>query len=165
MMLLASISLSESSSKGVPLLVEIPVHDDTAPFLITSTKSLLWINQSFNGVVRSAVRSSNWKTESNQFQLDVVRSVRDQSLRCKWGNVLPNTPKGISQAEEYLRSYEMPVFELLTHSETTSWVPDGSALLVPKDRLYLGVVAFITPDAYTVVLHNPSRGMVVLGDW
>lgn len=151
--------------KGTPLFAEVPVHEDTAPYLVTSNKGPLWIDRSFAGVVRSAVLRTPWKEALGETYLGVVRAVRQQGELAEWGNVFPNTPTGYIGAEAYLRSYGLEKFDLLAHGDENPWVPEGSAVLVPTDRMYLGFVGVFNTEAYTVVVHNPSRGMAVLGNW
>jgi hypothetical protein len=157
--------------KGTPLFVELPVPE-TAPYLITSNKGLLWINSSFSGVVRSALLRVNWATVQQDTFCKVVRAVQDQGIELRWGNVLPYTESGVAEARAYLLSYGFKDVELLVSSITGApgevlcpFIPRGCAVLVPKDRAYLGTVSVWGTDVYTVVVHNPSRGMAILGAW
>ena len=151
--------------KGTPLFVEIPVHEDSAPYLVTSNKGPLWIEESLKGVVRSALIKVDPMGVNNHFR-QVVQYVLARGVADHWGNDFPNTPQGRAGAEAYLRSYGLEPTELIAHDEgTNSWVPEGCAVLVPKDRSYLGIVGELGEGAHTVVVHNPSRGMAVLGAW
>jgi hypothetical protein len=162
-------------SKGIPLFVEIPVHDACAPYLITSNKKgLLWIERSFNGVVRSAMRETDWKSSIDGVGLDVIRAIRQRGIEQSWGNTFPLTSDGFTGARDYLKSYGFEDVELLVHNTyelanevVYPSIPAGCAVLVPRDRAYLGILGVLgtNNELWTVVVHNPARGMAVLGDW
>lgn len=173
-MLLHFVHLS-GGSKGIPLFVEVPVHDASAPYLVTSNKKgMLWIEHSFNGVVRSAMLKTDWKSNVDRVSLEVIRAVHQRGVEQVWGNTFPFTPDGVSGARDYLKSYELDDVELLVH-ETFGYpdevvyqaIPAGCAVMVPKDRVYLGILGVlgVSNEQYTVVVHNPSRGMAALGAW
>lgn len=160
--------------KGVPLFVELPVHPDTAPYLVTSNKGLLWIDSSFNGgFVRSAVLRTRWEDTMGHTTYEaVVRCVAQRGRELSWGNQFPATAAGLKGAREHLRSYDLVDCDLLTGKGAAlgegmecPWVPEGCAVLVPRDRSYLGIVGTLGDGAHTVMVHNPSRGMAVLGAW
>lgn len=152
------------ASKGTPLFVEVPVHRETAPYIVTSNKGLLWIDGSFNGVVRSAVLRSSWSSVAGSTSAAVVRSILQRGNDLSWGNSFPFADAGVQAARDYLKTYDLTECDLL-ESGTAPWVPEGCAVLVPKDRSYLGIVGELGEGAHTVVIHNPSRGMAVLGAW
>ena len=152
------------AAKGVPLFVEVPVHPETSPYLVTSNKGMLWIDGSFNGVVRSAVLRSPWNTVAGDTSAAVVRAIRQRGAELSWGNSFPFTDAGLRRARDYLATYDLTECDLL-HRPAAPWVPEGCAVLVPKDRSYLGIVGELGEGAHAVVVHNPSRGMAVLGAW
>lgn len=163
MSLLHPVTMSASPT-GVPLFVEVPVHPDTAPYLVTSNKGMLWIDGSFNGVVRSAVIRSPWGTALRATCVGIVWSILRRGVDLSWGNAFPFTDAGVADAREYLKFYGLEECDLL-QQPSAPWVPEGCAVLVPKDRSYLGIVGELGEGAHTVVVHNPSRGMAVLGAW
>jgi len=152
------------AAKGVPLFVEVPVHPETSPYLVTSNKGLLWIDTSFNGVVRSAVLRSPWDTVAGDTSAEVVRAIHQRGTELSWGNAFPFTDTGLRRARDYLATYDFTECDLL-HRPAAPWVPKDCAVLVPKDRSYLGIVGELGEGAHTVVVHNPARGMAVLGAW
>ena len=164
-MLLQLVDLGSNVS-GTPLFAEVGVHRDSAPYLVASNKGFLWIEEAFKGdVVRSATLRPPWEDHADRISLEIVRAVRTRGLQSEWGNVFANTPKGYQAAEAYLRSYDLDQFELLDHDEKNPWIPEGSSVLVPVDRSYVGILGFFTDKSYIVVVHNPSRGIAVLGPW
>ncbi len=176
MTLLQVVQLPQKGVKGVPLFVEIPVHEDTAPYLVTAHKGPLWIGAPLRGgVVRSAMLRGAWQKDIFKTYYAMTMEVIRQGKERSWGNVFPNTPKGVKAAQEYLESFGLDMLETLDHDThprvngvlhaKNTWIPEGSAVMVPRDRSYLGNVGVWDANTYTVVLHNPARGMAVLGDW
>ena len=156
----------QPGGRGTPLFAEVPVHAETAPYLVLSNKGFIWINSPFRGgFIRSAIVRNNWSEALPDLMLSVVKLVTDQGKKLSWGNHFPNTDDGRKAAEAYLAGYELAPTERLEHGPDHPWIPEGCALLVPKDRSYLGVLAYYDDSQYTVVVHNPARGLVVLGDW
>jgi hypothetical protein len=148
------------------MFAEIPVHPESAPYMVTSNKrGFLWIERCFNtGVVRSALLPTPWESVAEATQTVICLELRRQGLERGWGNVFPFDDQGIASAKDYLKSYGFEDTVLLSHQEFP-WVPDKSAVVVPRDRAYLGIVATWGDSVHTVVLHNPSRGVAILGDW
>lgn len=174
MTLLHLVQLPRSGIGGVPLFIEVPVHEETAPYLVTAHKGPLWIEHPHDrGVVRSAMVRGSWKTDLHKRYFAMTLAVIQRGLERSWGNVFPSD--GEKGAREYLESFGHEDLELLTHDAKprvggvlhakNTWIPEGCAVLVPRDRSYLGSVGVWDDNTYTVILHNPSRGMAVLGDW
>lgn len=162
------------AAKKVPLLIEIPVNGEGAPFLISGLRDWVWIKGSKSGIVRSAVRPGGIPAD---IFTTVTQQVAEKGASAKWGNTLPFSDEGLKKAAAYLKSYGLDQVEALVPVGSTlqaqkgvklsesTWVSSGRAVVVPLDRTYLGLLGTFGPEYYTVVLHNPSRGMVVLGDW
>lgn len=176
MTLLQVVQLPQKGIKGVPLFVEIPVHEEAAPYLVTSHKGPLWMGAPLKGgVVRSAMIRGSWQKDIFKTYYAMTMEIIRQGKERSWGNVFPNTPEGEKGALEYLESYGLDMVETLDHDSPprvngvlhakNTWIPEGSSVMVPRDRSYLGIVGVWDADTYTVVIHNPARGMAVLGDW
>lgn len=157
------------------LFIELPVNEESAPFLVSKTRGLLWLDVAHRKQIRAAVVPG---APSDDLFLRIVREVQSRGVERQWGNSFPNTPEGLTDALGYLRYYEQDELDLLT-SDTefepqpgweavtvcqAPWVPKGCAVVVPQDRQYLGMVGLFK-DAHTVVLNNPTRGMAIVGDW
>ena len=149
-----------------PIMIDnVPVPKECAPFLVTSTRSLLWV-AGHNGGVRLAVRQC---APGDLFR-EVVEQVALRSLEDGWGSVLP--VGGLEEGLGYLESFGVPN-PCFLHSPAwsgptlkggteASWLPNGWGVLIPQDRDYLGV-AYDFGDGYVAgVVHNAARGMVVL---
>lgn len=169
------LQISVLSTQKTGLFVELPVDPEGVPFLVSgAAKRFLWVHSVRQDVVRSAIRSG--PPEESLFS-DVIREVLQQGRALGWGNSFPCNQKGLQGALGYLRFYGFDRLELLCSPGSfpdfegegitlteASWVPPGSAVLVPEDRTYLGTLGLFK-EAHTVVVHNPSRGMAILGSW
>jgi len=157
-----------------PLMMEFPVNPELAPFLVTAAgkSKFIWIPSS-KGRVRVGVRKQD-QVERNDINLDIVREIALVGERSKWGNVHPFTTEGFEQAVEHLKYYGVVDIEVLTGEaglpfivdvpvETCTWLHTGCAVVVPKDRDCVGVFADVGKGFWARV-HNPSRGVAVLGE-
>jgi hypothetical protein len=156
---------------GTPLMTEVPVEGDLAPFLVTSTKSVIWVARATGGRVRSAIRAVN----PNVHFAELLGAVATKSAEEGWGSVFLLSAEGVKQGAAYLREQGFTELTLLVGNDTpdlhppdnvevvpTSWVSAGVAALVPTDREYVGVTLDFGNGAISTVLHNASRGVVVL---
>lgn len=170
-------------------MVEIPVSTDAGPYLVSGTKTLLWIEsvrtgsqplramvagEARSGALRAAVRLGR---PSSSLFMEIVSEVASAGRKRKWGNNFPATSDGIKKAVIYVRSYGVPEIELLisekgslsipkgVKTRKVSWIPEGRAVVVSEDRAYLGLLGTMGESHWTVAVHNPSRGMAVLGRW
>jgi len=148
------------------LMIEVPVSPESGPYLVLGMKKWIWINNSFGGNIRSALRSG----EPVEAEADLVREVVREGAAREWGNLFPYTPEGVTKAREYLAYYGLSDLELLVskgslfRGEERAWVPEGCAVLVPKDKAYLGMLGRFG-SRWSVTMHNAPRGMAMLGAW
>lgn len=161
------------STKGsIPPFVGVSVHAEAAPFLVTGTKSFLWVHTAKKGFIRSMVRSENF---NDGVFLDVVSSIAKKGSELMWGNVFDFSVSGMQQAVGYVKSYGFEDLEILVSEDASAldvddvdrvevgWLTGQQAVVVPKDRNYLGTVGVFGESHYTVIVHNPSRGMAIIG--
>lgn len=202
-----------------PLMVEFTVPEETAPYLVSSSSSVLWVNQTYGpSLIKAAVRS----VSLGAFFREVLDAVVVMGRQQEWGNVHPLTVAGLRAAVDHVASYELAPLELLiprAHPPGSSggavdgdskatlitpelrplieevglpfrpsvWVPDGTIVVVPKDRTYVGVAYQVagrqtapiveadgsTPKPPPVVpteavvkiaaaVHNAARGVAVV---
>jgi len=154
-----------------PLMLDgVPVPREAGPFLITATRELMWVERAFgSGFLRLAVR----KQTTDQLYSDLVAEIAEEGVRRDWGNVQPPTMAGVLEGMNYLHYYDLPDPTLLYGSEfdigaapdmnraPADWLPPSWAVLVP-DRAYVGTVYLFGGGYLGAVVHNPSRGVVVL---
>jgi len=177
----------------VPLMVEYGVSPDTAPYLVSSTSSVMWINAVHPGdMVKAAVR----KMSVDDFFREVLEATMAMGRQQKWGNVHPLTLEGLQAAVEHVEFYDLGPVELLIPRtrpvepdeddervipvdlmppelrpliedmglpfRPSSWVPDSTIVVVPKDRTFVGVVSKITTTQIAGVVHNAARGIAIV---
>lgn len=156
---------------GVPLLVEFQVNPETAPFLVSSSRSFTWVTPKANRI-RSAVRTLDSGGTEDVFR-QLINIVADTGASGQWGNVHPYTPVGFDAARGHLSYYDLVDVEVVAHPDTdvapleldfalrAPWVPVGWAVVLPTDRDFVGFVV-VSGDRYIVVAHNPSRAVAVV---
>jgi len=191
----------------MPLILEFQVPEETAPYLVSSSSSVLWINEAHPGsLIKAAVREST----PGAFFREVIEAVAAMGLQQEWGNVHPLTVEGLQAAIDHVSYYELGPLELLTPRahpagstgedededeappkapwakekpqrvspaalmppglrplleevglpfRPSAWVPEGTVIVVPKDRSFVGVVSQVTPKKIAGVVHNAARSI------
>lgn len=168
--------------KGAPLMMEFKVNPATGPFLVSSTRGVVWVSPR-EPIVRAAFRI----VDSETLFRDVVQSVVETGVASNWGNVHPLNMEGVLAAIAYLRSYELSSLEILMHPgaqkslplsiretdggetvrtlcgfpvEMADWLPPETLIVVPQDRDYVGFFLSYGERGVAVV-HNASRGIAI----
>lgn len=166
--LLKIVSFNKDSKK-TPLAYEFQVDGSSSPFLITNSKSLLWVNAP-NNKIRAGVRLG---CSVKEFFLEVLEEIIAVGLEAEWGNVHSFDQEGIATALDYLKGYDIGSVEVLVNPKSrsllsnlgikitnTHWLPQNYAVFVPQDRDFLGFIGLVGND-FVSVIHNPSRGVSV----
>lgn len=154
-----------------PLLMEFSVNSELAPFLVSSPRSVRWVEKtSQTGNVRAAIR------DREGLERDIVAAVVERGQEAEWGNIHPLTEEGVNACVEHLEYYELGHLELLINPETdvedvefpehlgqhyASWVPVDAVVVVPIDRAFLGTMGTLGRQKTVAVVHNASRGIAV----
>lgn len=163
--------------------MEFPVNPETAPFLVTSTEALLWTMEAFPGdIVRAAIRQK--ATKEDVFR-EAFESIAVMGKEAEWGNSHPFTEAGFTAALGHVLGYDLDDLEFLApmvrekdHKlgaykrpkwmsslslppKPTSWLPDDGAIIVPKNREFVGFIGLVGTGVVAVI-HNASRGIGVL---
>lgn len=156
------------------MLDKVPVPDDpeAGPFLVTSSKDVLWVERAFHGgFLRIAVRQVSLFDVYRQ----IIGATVDKGLERSWGNVLPATKEGIVEGLAYLSYFDLPDTMLLYGEDfdiglapelervPADWLPPTWGVLVPA-REYVGTAYLFGGGNIGALAHNPSRGIVVLRD-
>jgi hypothetical protein len=154
----------------IPQMMEFPVNPELGPFLVSSTRSVLWVNKvSRDSRVRAAVRARAG------LEQEIVASIVDFGTRSEWGNVHPLTSHGVAECVAHLKSYGFDEIEALVSSATSldgitlgdlaleiaDWMPIDCMLILPIDRSFVGTMAVVREGQVMCVVHNASRGMAV----
>ena len=154
--------------KRTPLLFEFKVDNELAPFLVTNSKSVLWVDAP-NDMVRAGVRI---KTTVKDFFMEILDEISTVGDEAEWGNIHEFSSVGVSNAIAYLKSYDVGAIEVLVHPTSapklkikskitrTNWLPENYAVVVPQNRDFLGFIGMIGSD-FVGVVHNPSRGLSI----
>lgn len=184
-----------------PLMVEFPVNPDTAPYLVSSSGGLLWVEESMkptpemwpregapDTIVRVAVRPDVSIGISGFFR-EVLAAVEAKALDLSWGSVQDYTEEGIEEAIAYVSHYDLgglcllypPAYQVrdptsteppplplkdiaLRHNmlpQPCSWMPRHAAVVVPKDREFLGSIGFLGRKGVVIMVHNAARGIAI----
>jgi len=172
----------------IPIMMEFPVNSSLAPFLVSSSKSCLWIRRARNGIVRAATRDV---TSIENYFLDVTKSIIQEGRKREWGNVHSLTVSGIQAAIDHVKFYDLEELEILAHPQMpwgriskkwqtgekdiplallglpiqpAPWLPKHTVLIIPRDRQYVGFV-LLFQERIASVVHNASRGIGVATSW
>ena len=156
--------------KRRPMMLDAVPVPNSGPFLITSTKATMWVDRAFGeGFLRLAVRQQ----PTGDLFRDLVIEIAAEGMRRGWGNVHPPTTDGVLEGIKHLHYYDLPDTTLLYGSEfdigaapdmaraPADWLPPSWGVLVP-DRAYVGTVYLLGDNFLGAVVHNPSRGIIVL---
>tara|TARA_B100000963_G_scaffold317647_1_gene298204 strand:- start:451 stop:918 length:468 start_codon:yes stop_codon:yes gene_type:complete len=151
-------------------MLELPVDPSISPYLISSTKSLMWRDKAFpNNVVRVAIR----KDDVENLYSEVVQAIYETGVDNSWENSYPLSKSGLGKAVSYLKYYGISDVEVLSSEDDllelgssfngvtvskVSWL-NKSYVVVPKDRSYLGSITDFGDNKYAILIHNPSRGI------
>jgi len=112
--------------KGVvPLMLEYTVPEETAPYLVSSSSSVMWITELHpNSTIKAAIREMT----VGEFFREVVEAVAAMGRQQNWGNVHPLTHEGLAAAIDHVAFYELEPLELLiprTHPAMSVSLDDG----------------------------------------
>ncbi len=165
--------VSWPARKGALMLDQVPAPDDpeAGPFLITSSRDVMWVDRAFpGGFLRVAVR----KVTPEALFRSLVEAVAERGSELEWGNVETPTHTGMSKAIEHLQYYGFTDVECL-HGEgfaitetvglptmKVDWLPKKWGIVLPKERSYVGTVYDLGDGVVGAVLHNASRGVAVI---
>lgn len=159
----------EEQDQRVLHMVELPVNRELGPFLVSSTRSVAWVDRvSRESRVRAAVRPRRG------LEQDIVTAVLDLGTRLEWGNVHPMIQRGVDACVAHLREYGFEEIECLASAATTidvdlgptplevvGWMPIDCLVFVPTDRSFVGSLASISPNECLALVHNASRGIAI----
>lgn len=183
--LLHVLRLKPQKKSSIPLMVEVPVNPELAPFLVSSTTGVMWIEEAHPGdIIKAAVRKILSPAE---VFAEIIQAVAKRGAEEQWGNVHPFTQEGVQAAIHHLEFYGLEDVELLVartrgdeHKEgphmrpewlrtetfsvplrPSSWVPEGWVVALPVERNFVGTLAHFSPHQIVLAVHNPSRGLAL----
>jgi len=116
--LLSRLPLPHVKQKGkIPLMMEFPVNEETAPYLVTSMTGMVWIESPMDPspemwaqdapdtVVRVAVRPDAY--QAGRFFKEVFEHVEQAGESRNWGNAHDYTEGGVLAAIEHVSHYDL----------------------------------------------------------
>ena len=157
----------------VPLLIEVPVQEELdGPFLVSSGGAFLWVNDKFpTGNLRAAVR----KAPREFLFREALERISEKSQALSWGSVNEPTKDGVEKTLSHLESYGFTEVEVLcgdgfdsnllpegVQSSDEVWVPKGWAVVLPKDKAFVGTLFDFGQERHSIVIHNASRGVGII---
>lgn len=165
--------LGQSEPKRTLLYMEAAAPPDTVPYLVSSSRSFIWIERPpQSNRVRVGFRQG---VDVGSLFREIVDKVAVEGARRMWGNVHPPTVVGVQAAVDHLKYYGISDVEVLSgpvsdpalvavlaDASPVSWLPENTAVVVPKDRGYLGAAWRFGEDCYALLIHNASRGLAVV---
>lgn len=165
--------VAQPNGSRAPLMLEVPVPPGLdGPFLVTSSRDLLWVSKAFpNGNLRAAVR----RVSPGDLFLDLLCAVERRSREEGWGSAHPPTASGVAGAVAHLSEYGLNDVEVVFRagfdeslvpagvpSRKVEWVPVGWAAALPVDRSFVGTTFDFGGGQYATLLHNASRGVGIV---
>jgi len=182
----ASLSTIVAPKNKVALMLDFRINPDCAPFLVSSTRSLVWVSKFRNDIVRAAIRRG--VPSIGHYFMEVVLSVEKMGGETEWGNVHSLTRKGIQAALDHLKFYEIEDVILLVSTEgfdkdiakawrktgtgdeeptilgcpyaLCDWLHPGYVVAIPRNREFIGFLGWGNGNMVSVV-HNASRGIAL----
>ena len=172
------------TKKGMtPLILEFQVDPQTAPYLVSSSKGVLWIDEPFKGdppFIKAAVRKG--VTPGDIFQA-ASKAIFEKATEMQWGSAQPFTEVGLTAAIDHVASYSVGSLNILVSGKpilegrtlpswlrdrelgenlrSADWVPENCAIVIPSDRSFLGMLVHLTPLTTVMAIHNASRGFAM----
>lgn len=164
--------------RGVPpKMMEFPVAADAAPYLVSSTRSVVWAKRaSRTRTVKAAVRSVQG------FYKEAVEELAQAAMVHKWGSIHPLTTEGLKACVSYLAFYGLAEYEVISHPDfeypdtvsadwidnnprhDADWMLPGCVVIIPKDRALFGFMGTVGTSRVCAVIHNATRGFTMAGE-
>ena len=151
-----------------PQMMEFQVNPELAPFLVSSTRSVMWVDKAGTSEnVRAAIRARRG------LEAELVGAIADMGTRVEWGNIHPLTTMGVKACADHLQFYGLDQIEVLVAPDTdiegvdfkklkvieAKWMPLDAVALVPVDRGFVGTLGTLGTQKALALIHNASRGV------
>jgi len=169
-----TISPSYLKKGAIPLAMEFPVDVQTAPYLVSSSNSLVWVSEAPSSTVRGAVRRG---LELGDLFCEVASEIAEVGREARWGNSHPYSLDGVMASIKHVKGYGLSDVQLICSLGDTllgsreeyegckvagaKWVPSSMILAVPSDRGFVGFALRLNNKDLISVVHNASRGVGV----
>jgi len=161
------------------LAVVVPVDPRLDAILTTNVSlktPLYWYERPLgNGTVRAGVRPGQ---DLAAFFCLVIDAIVERGHELEYGNTHPFTLKGMEAAGDYVSSFGLRDIELLVSPLSgkrylkrgtigdypvvgAEWVPEYTAVALPKERSFVGMVTLAGSSGMFAVVQNAVRGISV----
>jgi hypothetical protein len=132
----------------IPVMMEFAVNSETAPYLVTSSEAMTWIEEAMDptpelwpreapdSVVRVAVRP-DVSGGPGGFYSEVIEQVTTEGQARQWGNIHDYTEDGVLAAINHVRHYEMGDLCLLFPPESRMDTPLDDNPPLPLNEIAL----------------------------
>lgn len=172
------------TKKGMtPLILEFHVDAQTAPYLVSSSNGVLWIDQPFAGeppFIKAAIRKG--VTPGDIF-VEASKAIFEKATEMRWGSAQPFTEEGLASAIDHVTSYSVGSVDILVSPKplldggslplwirdrelgenlrAAEWVPENCIIVIPSDRSFLGMLVHLSPMTTAMAIHNAARGFAM----
>lgn len=171
--------------KNMPMWMDMWVDSETSPYLVTSGRNgVLWAEEAVVEDDRAFARAGVQCIDAPGILFaQMLVAVIERGLRDQWGNIQPYTEAGLRAAIAHVEFYDLTDLEVLVSREpsgearpdwikttlaelnvpgrTTSWLPDNSLVVLPRQRAYVGTLHHLDAKNVTAIVHNAARGIAV----
>lgn len=165
-------SAMKRTVKGLiaPEVVEFSVNPELVPFLVSSTRAMLWVDKcSADGMIKCGVRLRKG------IEAEALAAIVERGESAQWGNIHPLTTAGIEACVQHLLNYDLTDVEALVSPRMNleevsfgtvpivraAWVPLDAVVVLPVDRSFVGTLGVFDAERALAVVHNASRGVAV----
>ena len=170
--------LAIPAEQRTPLAAEMSVEPELAPYLVTTTRSLMWHNKDFDGKVRAAFRVGGL----HDIYKDILSEIVVTSRSAGWESCFDYSLQGLASALQYVNTHGLPKelevlappdeIDSLLHGVTrwnglpinrVDYLPPNTLAIIPKDKSYFGIALRRgDTERYLVLIHNPSRAIALV---
>lgn len=103
---------------AIPLALEFPVDPTTAPYLVMTSKGLLWVESPLvsgqgTSPVTPYIKTAVREADLGVIYAEIIQAVVDEGRAREWGNVQPLTQDGLNAAIEHLAYYDLTNVDIL----------------------------------------------------
>lgn len=182
----SKVDVTKAKKGMTPLILEFHVDPQTAPYLVSASKGVMWIDEPFAGdspFIKAAVRKGI--TPGDIFT-EAAKAIFAKATEMKWGSAHPFTEEGLSAAIDHVSSYSLGSLDIIVsprplldggtlpqwirdrelgeNLRAAEWVPENCAIVIPSDRSFLGMLVHLSPLSTAMAIHNAARGFAMCWD-
>lgn len=179
----SKVDVTQAKKGLTPLILEFHVDPQTAPYLVSSSKGVMWIEDPLQGeppFIKAAVRKG---VNPGDIFCEASKAIFAKATEMQWGSAQPFTEEGLAAAIDHVSSYSVGSLDILVSPKpilgggtlplwirdreigenlrAAEWVPDNCIVVVPSDRSFLGMLVHLSPLSTAMAIHNAARGFAM----